>query len=145
VVVDDHMLGWLLGEWSHNSRAYQVVFRPKERSSPNTTPPESTVDVLPLFRTMGIRDCDNAVDRFTLEEVDTLGEDAVSLSDGKVRLKVHGERLLEYVKSEIVRGKPLNEIRVEGLSLSNNVWVSSLLRQNKCETIAALIASRPVR
>lgn len=134
VVVDDRMLDWLLREWSHDSRAYQVVFRPKGRSSPNTTPPESPVDVLPSLKTMDIRDCDNTIDRFTLEEVDTLGEDAVSLSDGKIKLKVHGERLLEYVKNEIARGKALNEIRVGGLSLSNNVWVSSLLRQNKCET-----------
>ncbi|KAI9018295.1 hypothetical protein DFJ74DRAFT_211289 [Hyaloraphidium curvatum] len=131
VAADDDMLGYLLEVWSSDSLSYEVLFRPKGRSSPNTTPPESPAELAHSFANLDVRDCDNTVDPFRLEDVDALGDEAVELTDGTVRLRVHGERLFDFVKSEIANGKALDHIQVANLVLTTCVWTSSLLRQKK--------------
>ncbi|KAJ3166209.1 hypothetical protein HDU88_003432 [Geranomyces variabilis] len=156
VIPDDEMLSLLMLTWAVDAEHYFFAFRPRGQPSPNTTPiftptsatphshrsggsaksrkPVDPSELCAAVAALEIAQPQNPIDPFTQEKVGDL-EASVTISDGRNTLKVDGEYLLNYVRSQIAAGKCLNEIDISAnetlVKLTTDVWVTCLLRGNK--------------
>lgn len=159
-VDEDILLQFVMVHWGASN--YFVSFREKGKPSPNSspvisathspkqgTPPtrrkkgkSATVDpetVATAIAALQIAKPVNHIDPLSLEAVDKLGEDKIVLRDGDVVLAIDVEMLMNFVKSRCADGTALNEIVLTTehgtVQLSTRVWVTSLLRNNRCKRI----------
>ncbi|KAI8590684.1 hypothetical protein BDZ88DRAFT_413695 [Geranomyces variabilis] len=143
------MLSLLMLAWAVDAEHYFFAFRPRGQPSPNTTPifhrssgsaksrkPVDPSELCAAVAALEIAQPQNPIDPFTQEKVGDL-EASVTISYGRNTLKVDGEYLLNYVRSQIAAGKCLNEIDISAdetlVKLTTDVWVTCLLRGNKCK------------
>jgi hypothetical protein len=142
LVPDFALLQYIVATWAKDCREFVVLKRALDRQSPNSSPLSMNIT---LNSTAGSRcpswetpDPTNVVDLFTQEEADLLGEERLSLYDGKVTLAVSGDDLVRWVWKEIAKGKALGDMELSSdgdttLKLTTEVWMTCLIRKNKCK------------
>ncbi|KAJ3167972.1 hypothetical protein HDU88_001919 [Geranomyces variabilis] len=155
-VPDDQFLTFMISTWAADAVLYYFVFRPRGKPSPKTkgglpnriesassrssavtNKAKAPVDPSQLsaaVAALNFAEPANIIIPFTQEEVTDL-EQGVTISDGQVTIRVEGEYLLGFVKSELAAGKSLNEIEIAAddvtVKLTTDVWVTCLLRSNQ--------------
>ena len=85
----------------------------------------------------------NRIDPLSLEEVQSLGDDKLVLSNGDLTVAVSGEYFLAFVKNEIDNGRSLKDmvldfgdapsLKLNSVDLSSQVWVACHVREDNCK------------
>lgn len=85
----------------------------------------------------------NRIDPFSQEEVQSLGDDKLVLSNGDLTVAVNGELFLAFVKSEIESGRSLKDMVVHfsdapslplnSVDLSSQVWFACHVFKENCK------------
>lgn len=88
----------------------------------------------------------NKIDPFSQEEVQSLGDDKLVLSNGDLTVAVSGEYFLAFVKNEIERRRSLNDmvlhftdapsLNLNSVDLSSQVWAACHIREDNCKFLA---------
>ncbi|EFJ07655.1 hypothetical protein SELMODRAFT_429567 [Selaginella moellendorffii] len=148
------MLHLVCGTWARDATAFYLVTRPKDDTSPNRKPAScsrSTVEKVaaqspkkkrrvadPGLVPERVKRLDdlvpaNKTDIFTQMELTPGDQDVVLVTDAQrdLTLGLDGEMLQGYIRSQLASGAALDEVEVDAVKLSLEVWFTYLTRRNK--------------